>query len=52
MPLGDAPSLGLRVDLKEERGRLVEDESSPAVRVVLSLAADAGPAILSAAINA
>ena len=46
--LGDAPSLGLRVDLDRDRGRLVEDPEAPAVRVVLSLPADAAPVILAA----
>jgi purine nucleosidase len=49
--LGDAPSLGLRVDLTEERGRLIEDPSAPAVRVVLSLTADAAPVIRAAALG-
>lgn len=52
VPLGDAPTLGLRVDLTQERGRLIEDPGAPAVRVVLSLAADAAPIIRSAVLSA
>jgi purine nucleosidase len=52
VPLADAPALGLRVDLSTDRGRLIEDPEAPAVRVVLSLAADAAPVIRSAVLGA
>ncbi|WP_067500739.1 nucleoside hydrolase [Actinoplanes sp. TFC3] len=42
----DAPEVGLRVDLDEHRGKLIEDETvTPKTRVVLTLTAGAGPII-------